>query len=1292
MPLNTDLNISPYFDDFDETKQFHRILFRPATAIQARELTQLQSILQNQIERFGNWAFRNGDIVYGCTINDIPIMPFVRLDDFAVNGSSFSTSDLQFTRVVSATSNLQARVIVGTDGISYNYPNTNVIYVQYINTGIDGETVFSNTDQLNFYKIPLTGNSAVDNVATINVYSNGTGQVSIGNGHGISVSDGVVFINGNFVKVNNTSYGVVNSFGVFAGNTVVGFQAVETIVTENVDPSLEDNALGYPNENAPGAHRLKIVPVLTALDPVTASNTVGFNPIAAYSYGAMVRKQTQDDVHQTINKALATRVYEESGNFVVNPFTVDVISDTGDAFVNPATSNNVLVKINPGLGYSQGYRVNLDKSAYVNMRRGTDTKTHKNQFINFDYGSYFKLNETAGTFNFSNSETVYLYSSNLQAVTTRKFTSWSPPSNPTTNTFVLGTARAKCFSYAGGSPAGTNNAIFYLHVFDIKLKKDAKLSDVKSVYANTSGGNVIGVGDLYSPGLQAVSKQKQIFSFGTTGVKNIRDESNNNVTEYIYRTQATSNLGVDGKIVITLPASATGGLDQLPYGVGQLADSAAQEISVFTTANGDVSLSGLAVTYTDSGNVIGLSTSFTTNFAIGDIIKVGSEYRTVASISNNTYMVVDKPFVTSTYPAGASYVKHLPAGKQISMSQYLQGAPAYVVITAADSFTIFTSQTPNSVIPVSVDYNVLRTQAVPSKKVIKRNRYVTIDTTTNPYGPWCLGFSDIHNVNAVYAGIIGAKYSKDNPDITNMFSFDTGQKDTHYDLGYLYLKPGQTVLPYPFLLVDLDYFAANTTPGIGFFTVESYPIDDANTANTNAIQTKDIPLLVDSSGLKYNLRDVIDFRPVVNNTAADATTIETATENPSSNTSFTVPASGSHVPAYGKYLQADYTHYLPRIDLVYMTPDNILKTKEGVADLLPATPFHPQNALVLAEVNVPAYPSLSSDQINDLIKVNAKCINQCRDLSNRVTVNLVSNKRYTMSDIGKIEGRISKLEYYTQLSLLQQQTKDLTVTDANGLNRFKNGIFVEPFNDFSLADVSNPEYSMAIDQTTGVGRPKFRREVIRIQFNNVQSTNVQKTGRLITLPYTTAKFISQPMATKYRSSAHVAFAWNGTMVLFPTLLNQFNIYNGGTVNMTVDLASPWQQFASSPFAYNWGGWRSSTNTSVSTASSSTLSGQAQTYNVDIWLGRQTEASLNQTMVNLGAYEAPGSTNMNYYNLLQASGVFAGGAPSADFVTGSTTFNYLSDQSGVIPGQPAGTLDAAKAFWNASQLPDATRWR
>ena len=58
-------NVPPYYDDFDQTKNYLRVLFRPGYAVQARELTQLQTALQAQIDRFGNHVFKEGSPVLG---------------------------------------------------------------------------------------------------------------------------------------------------------------------------------------------------------------------------------------------------------------------------------------------------------------------------------------------------------------------------------------------------------------------------------------------------------------------------------------------------------------------------------------------------------------------------------------------------------------------------------------------------------------------------------------------------------------------------------------------------------------------------------------------------------------------------------------------------------------------------------------------------------------------------------------------------------------------------------------------------------------------------------------------------------------------------------------------------------------------------------------------------------------------------------------------------------------------------------------------------------------------------
>ena len=59
MALNTNFNVDPYYDDFDENKDFHRILYKPGYAVQSRELTQSQTILQDQIKKFGDHVFKD---------------------------------------------------------------------------------------------------------------------------------------------------------------------------------------------------------------------------------------------------------------------------------------------------------------------------------------------------------------------------------------------------------------------------------------------------------------------------------------------------------------------------------------------------------------------------------------------------------------------------------------------------------------------------------------------------------------------------------------------------------------------------------------------------------------------------------------------------------------------------------------------------------------------------------------------------------------------------------------------------------------------------------------------------------------------------------------------------------------------------------------------------------------------------------------------------------------------------------------------------------------------------------
>ena len=88
-----DFNINPYYDDFDEAKKFLRILFRPGYAVQARELTQLQTILQNQVSRFGDNIFKNGSLVTGGELTYSNSVKFLKLKTLDANNNTISANN-----------------------------------------------------------------------------------------------------------------------------------------------------------------------------------------------------------------------------------------------------------------------------------------------------------------------------------------------------------------------------------------------------------------------------------------------------------------------------------------------------------------------------------------------------------------------------------------------------------------------------------------------------------------------------------------------------------------------------------------------------------------------------------------------------------------------------------------------------------------------------------------------------------------------------------------------------------------------------------------------------------------------------------------------------------------------------------------------------------------------------------------------------------------------------------------------------------------------------------------------
>jgi hypothetical protein len=1182
--LTTDFSVSPYFDDYDEDKKFYRILFRPRTAVQARELTQLQTILQKQISRFGSHVFKNGTIVDGCAISYIPRLRYVHLENNFNDSELVSVTEISNSYIItnSLDSNTAVRAVpvLAKDGFVSNYPDTNRIYLKYISAGRDsGDDVqhrFEDSETLYIFDSnqnkfgQLDANNVIDSIDMIS--GNNTANAS-GIAYAVTVSDGLIYQKGHFLKLETQTI-TVRDFDREVDNYVVGFNTNERIVNSSQDVSLKDQSAGFSNLNAPGADRLELTPVLVAFNKNDVDND-GFFPIIEFD-GATPSQQASDPVYNKLGDEFARRTYEKAGNFYIKPFQVETVE-------NSANNERFVYELSTGVSYIKGHRVEFTGPNRIDANRAIATNESQNQIITSNYGSYVVADEFVGALDISNIGQVDLYDTAQKSLSDYEGISGG------TAGILVGKANVKMVSYKTGVK-GTPGCRYFVYIFNIQMNSGKSFSsDAKSFVSTSARGDfVLESGTVR---LRDTSRQSLIFDTGHTAVKRLTDKNGVNDTSYIYRQTSTATLQSNGFVTFTINTPAPGSIESLGFSVGQVSAINRNRFDIAFTANAFSSNSSGTLNVV-SGNtiVIGSNTSFVDDFSANDLIRInigGSsfEIRRIESIINATAIELDSSISTSNN--SANYQRYFVGGTLIDLS----GANAGINVISNTQFQVSTDLTLDSGSQtVTGQYPVLRNLAIPSSKNIRKNRLVKIDLSTNSagtQGPWNLGFTDVSRINTVH---IGNTYANTNPNRIDWFILDSGQKDDFYEHARLFVKPefANRLNTSSRLLISLDHFVANTSAGVGFFSVESYPVDDANTANTIAIQTAQIPFHEDEQGTRYDLRNSLDFRPRKFDTAASIANTDPAntsiTTNPAtSNNSFNVTTGGQYLIEADTNFRADIEYYLPRIDLIVVDKSGAISTKQGVAEESPKTPSHETDVSLIARAIVPPYPSLTQRESE---RFNRKDI--------AIKIEPMGNRRYTMRDIGRLEKRIKRLEYYTVLNALEQKARDLTIPDENGLDRFKNGIFADPFNSHNIGKVTDFEYNISIDKDNNIARPKVKVRALDFKYSSSLSSGVARRGAYVTRPFVGELFINQPYATKFRNATELEWQWNGNLRLYPEQDFYRDEQFGPNLNIELDLATPWEQFANSPFGATYGDWRNVSSQSTSSSRTSATSGGTQT--------------------------------------------------------------------------------------------------
>ncbi len=424
MSQETNLNVAPYFDDFNEpeiggkAQDYYKVLFKPGFPVQARELTTLQSMLQDQVEQLGNHFFKEGAKVIPGNLTYSKNFFAVEVEsDFLGIPVSTYLDNLVGVKITGESSGVVAiirKVITAEESDRGNI----TLYVDYYESGVnnsvrdfnDGENLVTESDI-------AFGNSFI-NVGEGFARTIAKDACSIGSA--FSLAEGVYFLRGYLVTVDSETL----LLDQYSNNPSyrVGLDVIEELVNADMDPHLNDNANGFNNYAAPGSDRLKITAKLSK-KPLDVFDVPNFVELANVKDGVLrsINDKTQYNI---LAQELARRTFDESGNYYIKAYDVYCKESLNDGKGNngiykenqltnsgQTPSDDLLVyKVGPGKAYVRGFEVETIAPTLLDIPKPRKTNLLENQSVNFTFGSTLRLNRTSGSpkIGLSTSETLSL--------------------------------------------------------------------------------------------------------------------------------------------------------------------------------------------------------------------------------------------------------------------------------------------------------------------------------------------------------------------------------------------------------------------------------------------------------------------------------------------------------------------------------------------------------------------------------------------------------------------------------------------------------------------------------------------------------------------------------------------------------------------------------------------------------------------------------------------------------------------------------------------------------------------
>tara|TARA_B100000575_G_scaffold41033_1_gene28651 strand:- start:712 stop:3702 length:2991 start_codon:yes stop_codon:yes gene_type:complete len=469
--------LSTYNDDFRDSDHFHRILFNNGRALQARELTQLQTIIQTELERLSKFVVNEGAI-------------FNNSGTLASGLESFSYTYIKVTSLPTGFDSLVGTELNNGDlhaTVKAVIPDSsqNVIMVRMNKGQIGGSSAGVDTTKVKLFSPGDVLSTSLGNI-TIN-----TDADAVGNGSLVEMPGFDTYAAGHLVTTEPQTL-VLDKFSI-TPTKVVGYKVIQQVITASDNIALYDNSGATPNLTSPGADRLKISLILTTKDAISSGET--FYEVYNIVNGVVTNAKTSNKQLGTITGILNARTESIAGDFVErgagkNVFNLTISEDSEN-------DNFLSVDLSGGVAFIKGNRIERDVDYPFRVRKPNDQNQAinlteaSNEFIGVNYGNYFlgEENNTFGLVKFFDSYGEVPLWDGLR---------FRGPGQRTGSLTQIGSARIRNIDKYGDG--------YRVHVFDVDMDSNGagiryNLADVRTIGTDSANHSelkeVIGRYDLY---------------------------------------------------------------------------------------------------------------------------------------------------------------------------------------------------------------------------------------------------------------------------------------------------------------------------------------------------------------------------------------------------------------------------------------------------------------------------------------------------------------------------------------------------------------------------------------------------------------------------------------------------------------------------------------------------------------------------------------------------------------------------------------------------------------------------